>query len=446
METSRLPDAVRRTARRYGMDLRRPLALVSGGPDSVALLRAIVSLGGEPVVLHVDHDLRGEQSREEADFVRGLCAQLNVACEVRRLRLDGASNLQEQAREERYGLAEEVADRFGLRSIATGHTADDVAETVLMNLARGSGLRGLASIPPVRGRVQRPLIEVTRGEVLKYLEGLNQPYRTDPTNLTGKYARNRVRLEVLPVLQDLYPATVRNIARAATLAREDLEALEELVAAALGNRGDEVVLSLDALAQQRPALRRHAVRLAYAALDPGTPPLPWNLVDAVLGLLEGGEGTRTLDLPGGVVVAGRAEELAFYRRDSRSMDYGCKEILAGDTFVFGGWRVSAGEAARYDPVDAARGEVAYLDGGKEPYAVRMAGEGDLIRPLGLGGTKKVLRAMMDRKVPSDLRRRTPVVVSRGGEVAWIFGGELGEGFKVVQTTDKILRLEVERLP
>ncbi|HEY6582615.1 MAG TPA: tRNA lysidine(34) synthetase TilS, partial [Rubrobacter sp.] len=187
------------------MDLRRLLALVSGGPDSVALLRAIVSLGGEPVVLHVDHDLRGEQSREEADFVRGLCGQLNVACEVRRLRLDGASNLQEQAREERYGLAEEVADRFGLRSIATGHTADDVAETVLMNLARGSGLRGLASIPPVRGRVQRPLIEVTRGEVLKYLEGLNQPYRTDPTNLTGKYARNRVRLEVLPVLQDLYP-------------------------------------------------------------------------------------------------------------------------------------------------------------------------------------------------------------------------------------------------
>jgi tRNA(Ile)-lysidine synthase len=77
--------------------------------------------------------------------------------------------------------------------------------------------------------------------------------------------------------------------------------------------------------------------------------------------------------------------------------------------------------------------------------VRMAGEGDLIRPLGLGGTKKVLRAMMDRKVPSDLRRRTPVVVSRGGEVAWILGGELGEGFKVVQTTDKILRLEVERL-
>jgi tRNA(Ile)-lysidine synthase len=445
MELSRLPDAVRRTARRYGMDLRRPLVLVSGGPDSVALLRAVVSLGGEPAVLHVDHGLRGEQSREDADFVRGLCARLGVACEVRRLWFDDTSNLQERVREERYGLAEEVARRLRLRSIATGHTADDVAETVVMNLARGSGLRGLAGIPPVRGGIQRPLIEVTREEVLEYLEDLDQPYRTDPTNLTGKYARNRVRLEVLPVLRDLYPAAARNIARAASLAREDLEALEDLAAAALENRGDEAVLPLDALLELRPALRRHAVRLAYATMDAGAPPLPSNLVEAVLGLLEGGEGTRTLNLPRGVVAAGRAEELALYGRDSRPMDYGRKVIRVGDSFVFGGWRVSAREAVRYDPVDAARAEVVYLGPKKGPYAVRMVREGDLIRPLGLGGGKKVFRAMMDRKVPSDLRRRTPVVVSRGGEVAWIFGGELGEGFGVSETSGKILRLEVERL-
>src|ERR671912_342578 len=256
MDPSRLLGVVRRTAERYAMDLRRPLVLVSGGPDSVALLRAIVSLGGEPAVLHIDHGLRGEQSREDADFVRGLCARLKVACEVRRLLLDGASNLQERAREERYGLAEEVADRLGLPSIATGHTADDVAETVLMNLARGAGLRGLSGIPPVRGRVQRPLIEVTRREVLEFLQGLNQPYRTDPTNLTGKYARNRVRLEVLPVLRDLYPAAARNVERAAAIAREALEALEGLAAEALETRGDEIILPLADLSELRPALRR----------------------------------------------------------------------------------------------------------------------------------------------------------------------------------------------
>src|ERR687897_3434205 len=107
------PDKVHRTAERYGMDLRRPLALVSGGPDSVALLRVVVSLGGEPVVLHVDHGLRGEESHEDAEFVGELCRKLKVRHEVRRSRLDGNSNLQERARDERYRLAEEVAASTG---------------------------------------------------------------------------------------------------------------------------------------------------------------------------------------------------------------------------------------------------------------------------------------------------------------------------------------------
>src|SRR5918994_848840 len=149
MRATRLPDKVLLTAGRYGMDLLRPLVLVSGGPDSVALLRVVVGLGGEPVVLHVDHGLRGEESREDAEFVSDLCGQLGVSCEVRWLGLDDGPNLQERAREERYRLAEEVVVRLGLQAVATGHTADDVAETVLMNLARGTGLRGLAGIPPV---------------------------------------------------------------------------------------------------------------------------------------------------------------------------------------------------------------------------------------------------------------------------------------------------------
>jgi len=437
---------VRHTAERYGMNLHRPLVLVSGGPDSVALLRTLVDLGAQPAVLHADHGLRGEESREDAEFVRGLCRRLGVVCEVRYLGLDDGPNLQERARDERYRLAEELAARLGLQTVATGHTADDVAETVLMNLARGAGLRGLSGIPPVRGEIQRPLIERTRHEVLEYLEDLNQPYRTDPTNLTGKYARNRVRLEVMPVLEELYPAAARNIARAAALSREDLVALEELANEVLEKRGEEVVLPLEALLELRPALRRYAVRLAYSTLDPGAPPLPSNLVGAVIGLVEGGEGTRTLDLPGGVVVSDRAgEELALYRRP-RSMDYGRREISGGETVVFGGWGLVAREVASYDPVDAARDEVAYLDAGRGPYTMRMVREGDIIRPLGLSGSKKVLRAMMDRKVPGDLRRRTPVIVDRRGEVAWIVLGDFGEEFKVDERTEKILRLEVEGNP
>jgi len=152
-----------------------------------------------------------------------------------------------------------------------------------------------------------------------------------------------------------------------------------------------------------------------------------------------------LDLPGGVVASGRTgAELALYI-GPRSTVSGREDLRAGETVVFGGWRISVRELSGLDPLDAARVEVAYLDGDKGPYGVRMAREEDIIRPLGLGGTKKVLRAMMDRKVPRDLRRRTPVVVDGRGEVAWIVLGELDERHKVDERTQKILRLEVARI-
>ena len=168
------------------------------------------------------------------------------------------------------------------------------------------------------------------------------------------------------------------------------------------------------------------------------------LVEAVLGLVEKGEGTRTLDLPGGVVATARGgEELAVYVGDEPFS--GEEGVRVGD-MLFAGWRVSVRETSGYDAGDASRAEVAYLDASRGPYRVRLAREGDIIRPLGLGGTKKVLRAMMDRKVPKDLRRRTPVVVGPRGEVAWVFLGELDEGFKVDETTERVLRLEVGRIP
>jgi tRNA(Ile)-lysidine synthetase-like protein len=177
-------------------------------------------------------------------------------------------------------------------------------------------------------------------------------------------------------------------------------------------------------------------------LLPDAPPLGSALVEAVLRLV--GEGTRTLDLPGDVVASARTvEEISLYPRPESFA--GEEELRAGET-LFAGWRITAREVSRYEPEDASRPEVAYLDAARGPYRVRLAREGDTIRPLGLGGTKKVLRAMMDRKVPKDLRRRTPVVVDARGEVAWIPHGELGEGFKVDEATERMLRLEVEKVP
>lgn len=446
MEPVEFSADVARIARRFGMDLSRPLAMVSGGPDSVALALALVELGSRPVVLHVDHGLRGEESREDAEFVQELCERLELVYEERRAKLEGG-NLQEEARRERYRFAEQLADERGLSTIATGHTVDDVAETVVLNLARGAGLRGLSGIPPVRGRVVRPLIRHRRRDVLRYLEHLGQPYRTDPTNLTPKYARNRVRLEVMPVLEELYPGAGENVARTASLLREDLEALEDLVAGLIRRRGEEVAVPLDELWRVPPALRRYAVREAYSTLVPEAAPLGSVAVEGILKLARGGEGTREIHLPAfvtAVVRSGEEEELALYRKREKVYT-GERELLPG-TQGFERWIVEAREVREFDPTDAARPEVAYLDASGGPYRMRMAREGDTIRPLGLGGTKKVYKAMKDRKVSRDLRTRTPVVIDGRGRVAWVFMGELGEEFGVETGTAGALRVEVERIP
>ena len=354
MKPTEFSEAVRRTVERYGMNVSRPLVMVSGGPDSVALLRVLMEFGTEPAVLHVEHGVRGEESLADAEFVRKLCEELGVVYRLRRLNLGGASNFQETARLERYRIAEELADSLELESIITGHTADDVAETVLMNLARGSGLRGISGIPPVRGRLARPLIQSSRTAILQYLEALGQPYRTDPTNLTDKYTRNRVRREVLPVLEELYPGAGENVARASRLAREDLEALEELASRAVQVDGKETTIRVRDIVDMPSALRRYAVRQAYRTLRPGAPGLEYRLVESVLGLTGSGEGTRTLDLPEEVVVAARTSgELAFY--EAEEPETGNVGLDVG-RFVFGGWEVEVREVKALVDEDATRTE------------------------------------------------------------------------------------------
>lgn len=426
---------VAETVERYGMDLSRPLALVSGGPDSTALLRVLAGLGARPAVLHVDHGMRGEESRGDAEFVRNLSGELGLECELREPELADGARFQEKARGTRYTLAEELAREIGASTIVTGHTADDVAETVLMNLARGSGIRGLTGIPPVRQEISRPLIEARRGEILDYLQCLGQTYRTDPTNALSKYSRNRVRNEALPVLESLYPNAGANMARAATLLRGDLDALERIAARAVRRHGDEMLVP--SAGELDLALRRHAVRYAYSALAPAAPPLDSAAVESVLAL-----STGTLDLPSDVVAASRpGSEVALYER-RKPPERTAVDIREGEV-VLAGWSVRVREIPAPEglPADAARPEVAYLDAASGPYRMRLVREGDVVRPVRLGGKKKVLRAMMDRKVPRDLRRHLPVIVDARERVAWVAGGELGEEFALGPHTRMVLRLE-----
>lgn len=208
------------------------LLAVSGGPDSVALLRVMHALrpprcAGRLIVAHANHQLRGAESDADARFVRALCNELGVTCEIGSLeiaRLDTSDGLEAAAREARYAFLAATANRHGARYLATGHTADDQAETILHRIVRGTGLSGLAGIPRVRPlnemtTILRPLLSMRRKEVLGYLSRIGQSYCVDATNVEAEFTRNRLRNELLPLLAREYnPAVFDALLRLGQLA------------------------------------------------------------------------------------------------------------------------------------------------------------------------------------------------------------------------------------
>jgi tRNA(Ile)-lysidine synthase len=281
-----LPPAVRRCWLSLAEDPPGLVVAVSGGPDSVALLRALLEARGEEptplVVAHLNHQLRGPDSDADEAFVAGLhaalvqngAAHLHLAgrrLDVARLAAGEGGNLEAVARRERYRWLAEVARGHGLRHVATGHTASDQAETVLHHLLRGAGIDGLRGIAPRRPleqgvEVVRPLLGVTRGQVLTYLHGLGQPARHDASNDDRRLTRNRIRHELLPLLAEHYNPRVEDVlnrlaAQAQEVCAEEDQAADDLLRQAeLPRAAALVVLDAGRLGQAPPRLVRCALR------------------------------------------------------------------------------------------------------------------------------------------------------------------------------------------
>ncbi|MFO0804864.1 MAG: tRNA lysidine(34) synthetase TilS [Gemmataceae bacterium] len=252
---------------------------VSGGADSVALLRACVFASAAITAAHVNHQLRGAESDGDEEFVRELCAKLGVPFRSTRIEVSGG-NLEATARRLRYKWLSEL----GAAWIATGHTANDQAETVLHRMMRGTGLQGLRGIhraggvsPPCRGehgrltppaRLVRPLLKVSRQEVLDYLHALNQPYRRDSSNADPRFTRNRIRAEVLPLLASFNPEIVSVLGSLAEQAEEAHAFLEQyarelLLRAEKPRAGSTIILERTSLEAAPPLLIRSAMRLIW---------------------------------------------------------------------------------------------------------------------------------------------------------------------------------------
>ena len=276
----------------------RVLCAVSGGSDSMALLHLLRLRADLKVcAAHFEHGLRGEESLRDAAFVEDYCRREGIPClvehgDVRAFARENGLGIEEAARELRYAFLERAADALGCDTIATAHNADDNAETLLLHLLRGSGLDGLRGIPPRRGRIVRPLLDTDRAAIERYLEQNGIPHVEDGSNAGDEYSRNRVRHQVMPVLQELNPRVSEALGRTARLLARDGDCLDRMAAALLCKDAEDPYLPLDVLRAQDPAIASRAIRMLCGKA------LSTERVEAALRFIQSEE-SGVLELPGG---------------------------------------------------------------------------------------------------------------------------------------------------
>jgi len=385
------------------------LVMLSGGADSICLLDVAVRLGAQVTALHVDHGLRPD-SGEDAELCRRACEALGVPLTVERVEglADLPGNLQAEARTVRY----ELAERHAAGDYATAHTATDQVETVLYRLAVSPGRRALLGMPARRGRLVRPLIEVTRAETRAYCGARGLEWRDDPSNEDLRFARARVRREVLPALRELNPALERTIAETVQRLRDEAEALDRAVAEA-----GPPPFPIEELRSLPVALARLVLRAAAEEAAGAPVALSRRDADRILALRT--TGTAVVELPGGVRAVAEYGALRFEHGAPAAAPEPARLTVPGRV-RFGPWEMEARAGSGDDLLDAAAlgAEV----------VVRAWRVGDRMRPAGLGGSKTLQDLFTDRKVPRAERTSWPVVEA-DGEIACVPAVAVGERFR-----------------
>ena len=384
---------------------QKVICALSGGADSVALLWSLYLLKNEwnlsLEAAHFNHGLRGSESDSDEEFVKKLCGRYNIP-----LHLGGGvvqvsgRGLEDAARRARYAFLESLDPNA---RIATAHTADDNAETVLLHLLRGSGLRGLGGITPCRGRLIRPMLSVTRQEVEEFLALWNLTYVMDSSNREDTFLRNRLRHQVMPVFHKENPRFSENCSQMAGQLRQDEDYLNLHARQALETLRQPQGLDRDGLLTLHPALKSRVVVMYLKELGLREPER--HHVAAVLELAESTRPSSFLVLPNGVILR---RQYRFLTGDQGTTPLEETEFMVPGVLECSGWRISATLLDSYQGMDHNpwRMVVHWTQGRKAALTVRPRHPGDKIALP--GGHKSLKRAMIDRKIPAALRDCLPV--------------------------------------
>ena len=455
--------------RRLVLPWQKLVVAVSGGPDSVCLLHILWKLRQELDIelhiAHLNHQLRGAESDADADYVAGLASKLGIPAtiasrDVKAYRAQHHISLEEAAREVRYTFLAGIAAEMGVERVAVGHNASDHIETILMHLIRGSGTRGLRGLLPVNvwqhGKekltIIRPLLELTREETVAYCRRHRLQPRTDSSNLSPELFRNRVRLELLPLLRRDNPQVDEALQRTAHLAADDLDFIAKEAALRQDDvarrEGDTIIFDKKKFLALPTALKRHIMRQAIDSLLGDLKDIEAKHIEDVLNALEKPAG-RVIGLPEGLKFTIEYDKYTLTAAADSTCPFRVLEKeyilqVPGKTAIPGGEMVVSLLSVHQTRKKYSEGNdfTAFFDFAKTGGAlkVRHRAAGDRFQPLGLPRSKKLNTFMIDARIPRAWRVRIPIVTAPG-QIIWVAGWRIDERVKVTDKTNQVLCLE-----
>lgn len=454
------------------------IAGVSGGADSVCLLRMLKEMAGklglEIICVHIEHGIRGEESRRDMEFVRKLCSDLDILLKIYEEDVPARAaelsmTVEEAGRYIRYEAFEKEAERTGADAIAVAHHLGDQAETVLFNLIRGSGLKGVSGMAPGRGKIIRPLLNVTRMQIEGYLNDLGQDYCSDSTNADTAYSRNGIRRLVLPELERIVTGAAEHIARAAreireaddfirdeaARAREETVTAEKAVTEPVAadktgpggfkiSRGTVYRVDIGKLIEKPAIIRRYIIRFVLTDIYSSHKDLETVHVEEVLDLADKQSG-RSVMLPAGIMALREGDKIGIgYGKDlfpARTADEGTELEKEGITEV-PGVGIFESRLEDYDgsePPDELYTKWFDYDRISDVVLLRTRKAGDYLT-IGSGEQhKKLKKYLVDEKVPVSARESL-ILMADGDHIMWVVGMRISSHYKITAETKRVLKV------
>lgn len=441
----------------------RVVVAISGGPDSVCLLHALHCIREELNIqlygAHLNHNFRGIEALKDAQYVTQLCEGLDImsfvkSIDVPQFAKNNGRTLEEAGRILRYQFFDEVAEKVGATKVAVAHNQNDQAETVLMRLLRGTGLQGLTAIHHKRGKIIRPTLDLTRKEIEDYCEEHQLEPRIDETNLEPIYHRNKIRLELIPMLEKEYnPNLVETLARMAEILKTDHDFIEQQAKdiykiLAREEEAGSITLPINGVINLHMALLVRVLRLAAETLVGKGEVLEYRHIQNLYNLLINSDSGHKIQLPMGITAKKNYHKLTLTINEEKEMFpffyelNNLEEVFIPE--VKGHFSFELRDASDLSELPREHNCKAFdWDKVSHGLIIRNRREGDRFSPLGLKGSKKLKDFLIDQKVERIERDQIPLICN-GDEIMWVVGYRISDQYKVTKKTKRILKIEFKK--